>query len=81
MTGEFPNGDDASAVLVGDLMYQFARSGESYVIRASDTFELVSPNAEFPDDASAFNTTPALAQGELYMRSEKSLYCIAKTDD
>ncbi|MGB0714758.1 MAG: PQQ-binding-like beta-propeller repeat protein [Phycisphaerae bacterium] len=75
--GGFPNGDYSSPIAVGNKIVQFTRNGESYVIEAGDEFKIASHNAPFEDDDSAFSATPAASNGELFMRSESFLYCIA----
>ncbi len=77
-TGGFPNADYSSPIAVGNKIIQFTRNGESYVIEAGDTFKLVSHNPPFEDDESAFSSTPAASDGELFIRSERFLYCIGK---
>ncbi|MEO1366361.1 MAG: PQQ-binding-like beta-propeller repeat protein, partial [Acidobacteriota bacterium] len=76
-TGGFPNADYSSPIAVGDRILLFTRNGENYVIEAGDTFQVVAHNPPFEGDASAFSATPAVAGGELFMRSEKFLYKIA----
>ncbi len=76
-TGGFPNADYSSPIAVGDKIIQFTRNGESYVIKAGDAFDLVAHNPAFSDDDSAFSATPAVSDGELFVRSERFLYCIS----
>ncbi|MEM1452776.1 MAG: hypothetical protein AAGI22_26970, partial [Planctomycetota bacterium] len=76
-TGGFPNADYSSPVAVGDLIVQFTRSGESYVVRAGEEFDLVAHNPAFDGDESAFSSSPAVSNGELFVRSEAFLYCIS----
>jgi outer membrane protein assembly factor BamB len=77
-TGGFPNADYSSPIAVGENIVLFTRSGESYVIKAGDEFQLVAHNAAFADDSTAFSATPAVSDGELFVRSEGNLYCIAE---
>jgi len=76
-TGGFPNADYSSAVAVGETIVQFTRNGESYVIEAGDEFKLIAHNPTFPDDPGAFSATPAISEGELFVRSDNYLYCIS----
>lgn len=76
-TGGFPNADYSSPIASGDSIVQFTRNGESYVIAAGDEFTTISHNAAFEDDETSFSSTPAISDGELFMRSEKYLYAIA----
>lgn len=75
--GGFGNSDYASPIAVGEQIVQFSRNGESYVIAAGDEFEVTSHNPAFPDDDSDFSATPAASNGELFMRSDKFLYCLS----
>ncbi len=77
-TGGFPNSDYSSPVAIGENIILFTRSGESYVIRPGEKFELLAHNAAFDGDTSAFSATPALSNGELFVRSESYLYCIGE---
>ncbi len=76
-TGGFPNADYSSPVAVGNRIIQFTRNGESYVIEAADTFKLVAHNPAFDGDKGAFSSSPAVSDGELFIRSDNYLYCIA----
>ena len=42
---------------------------------AKPEFEQVAQN-QFPSDDTYFNATPAISHGELFLRSNKYLYCI-----
>ena len=76
-TGGFPNADYSSPIATGNRIIQFTRNGESYVIEAGDQFQLVAHNPAFADDDSAFSATPAISDGELFVRSESYLYCVS----
>ncbi|MEM8667952.1 MAG: PQQ-binding-like beta-propeller repeat protein [Planctomycetota bacterium] len=75
-TGGFPNADYSSPIAVAGKIIQFTRNGESYVIEPGESFSLVSHNPAFKDDTSAFSSTPAASNGQLFVRSESYLYCI-----
>ena len=79
-TGGFPNVDYSSPIAVGDKIVQFTRNGESYIIEAGKEFRLASHNAPFEGDTTAFSATPAVSDGELFMRSEGFLYSIAASE-
>ena len=70
-----PGGHHSSPVFAGGLMYYVARNGDVYVFRLGDRHELVAVNtfAEGGD----FSASPAVSQGELFVRSTKFLYCIS----
>ncbi len=70
-----PRGDYASPVAVGDRIYLTLRSGITYVVKASDKFEKLA-ESQLTGDDSSFHATPALSDGQVFLRSEKTLYCI-----
>lgn len=80
-SGGFPNGNYSSPVAVGDHIIQFTRNGESYVIRPGAEFDLVAHNPPFEGDESAFSATPAISDGQLFVRSEEFLYCIGESSE
>lgn len=65
----------ASAVLANGLVYAVSRQNGTFVFDASPTFKLVAQNKLAGDD-SQFNGTPAIADGQLFLRSNRSVYCI-----
>lgn len=79
-SGGFRSVDYSSPVAAGENIVLFTRFGEGYVIKAGDEFQLVGHNESFADDASWFNGTPAISDGELFVRSEGKLYCIGSTE-
>ncbi|RJP36257.1 MAG: hypothetical protein C4547_07760 [Phycisphaerales bacterium] len=64
----------ASPVGAGDHVYLPARDGTTFVLKRGPRFEIVATNKL--DDG--FDASPALVDGELYLRGEKHLYCIAE---
>jgi hypothetical protein len=48
----------------------------TYVLAVGPKFEELGHNTL--SDDSTFNGSPALSQGQLFLRSNKSLYCIGK---
>jgi len=64
----------ASPVGVADRVYCPGRNGVTVVIRNADTFEVLATNKL--DDG--LDASPAVIGDELYLRGNKSLYCIAK---
>jgi len=75
---KFPNGSYASPIIVDEKLLIVRRSGATHVLNA--TPELVEQEGErtFADDESLFNGTPAIGGGQIFIRSDKRLYCIAK---
>jgi outer membrane protein assembly factor BamB len=67
----------ASGVLADGRIYYVSREKGTYVVAAKPRFELLAHNV-VESDRSIFNGTPALSQGQLFLRSDKYLYCIGK---
>lgn len=61
----------ASPVAVEDRIYVFGRDGDYKIYRASDRFE---PLAE-GDLEEGIDTTPAIGDGKLFIRTEKRILC------
>ncbi len=73
-----PGGMDySSPVLAAGKIYQFTKSGTCYVIAAEPEFKLLATNT-FESDKSEFNGTPAISNGEMFVRSNRFLYSIGK---
>lgn len=68
--------DYASAVAASGHIYYVKSSGETFVIKAGDEFELVSTN-KFTSESENFSGTPAISDGQIFVRSDKHLYCVA----
>ena len=66
-----------SMISAGDHMFAVSRSSGTFVIKTTPKYELVSHNKIEGDD-SEFNGTPAISGNQLFMRSNKFLYCIGK---
>ena len=66
----------ASGVLAEGRIYYPSRQKGTYVVAAKPKFELLAHNV-IESDASVFNATPAISQGQLFLRSDSNLYCIA----
>ena len=75
--GRFASMDYASPVIANGHLYQVKRSGETIVLKLGDRFEVVARN-RFESDRSNFSATPAISDNEMFIRSYKALYCIAK---
>ncbi len=65
----------ASAVLADGLVYAVSRQNGTFVFEAKPDFKLVAQNRLAGDD-SQFNATPALAGRQLFLRSNRALYCM-----
>lgn len=64
----------ASPVGADDRVYISGRNGTTVVFKNGATFEALARN-ELDDE---FDSSPALAGNEIYLRGKKSLYCIAE---
>ncbi|KAF0176318.1 MAG: pyrrolo-quinoline quinone [Limisphaerales bacterium] len=66
----------ASAVLANGHFYAVSRRNGTFVIEAKPQFKLVAHNS-LASDTTQFNATPAVSGKELFLRSDKFLYCLA----
>lgn len=69
---EFDNGFYASPILVDNKVYLIDREGITHIFKAQNTFELVSE----PALGESVVSSPAFADGQIFIRSEGNLYCI-----
>jgi len=67
----------ASPILAGGKIYVVSRAGGTYVFDAAPKFKQIAVN-RFASDKSDFNATPAISNGQMFIRSNSVLYCIAK---
>jgi len=65
----------ASCVLAGDKLICVSRKSGTCVLAAKPEFEQLAHN-EFESDESDFNASPAISDGQLFLRSNRYLYCI-----
>jgi outer membrane protein assembly factor BamB len=68
--------DYSSPVAAHGKMYYTARSGETFVVELGPQFKQLSVN-KFAGDDSDHNATPAISDGQLFIRSCKALYCVS----
>ena len=66
----------ASAVLANGNVFAVSRRNGTFVIEAKPQFKLVAQNS-FAADTSQFNATPAVGGKDMYLRSDKFLYCVS----
>ena len=64
----------ASPVLADGKLYYTSRGGRTFVLAAQPTFEQLATNDL--GERTMFNAGVAVADGRIYLRSDKSLYCI-----
>jgi hypothetical protein len=65
----------ASPVAAAGRIYIVDRRGEAVVLRAGGEFEVLARNRL----EESFSASPAVAGGDLFLRGERFLYCIAAT--
>ncbi len=65
----------ASPVLIGDKLVCVSRRDGAFIIAAKPKFELIGSNV-FSLDKSQFHGTPAVSGDQLFLRSDKAVYCI-----
>ena len=76
----------ASLVTAGGLAYFLDDFGVTQVVKPGKTFEVVAVNRLFEADNSkgnekeqdACSASPAISQGQIFIRTDKALYCIGK---
>ncbi|MBE7494226.1 MAG: PQQ-binding-like beta-propeller repeat protein [Verrucomicrobiaceae bacterium] len=64
----------ATPLLAGDKMYCVGRETGTYVIAAKPQFELIATNV-ISNDNSISNASPAVSDGQIFLRSNKYAYC------
>lgn len=69
--------DYSSPVAAGDKLYYVFRSGEGVVLELGTEFKQVATN-RLDAQGAEFSATPAISNGELFIRSSKYLYCIGE---
>jgi outer membrane protein assembly factor BamB len=65
----------ASPVLIGDTLICVSRRNGAFILAAKPQFEMIRTNV-LSLDTTQFNATPAISGDQLFLRSEKSVYCI-----
>ena len=64
----------ASPIAAADRIYFFGDNGETAVIRSGPKFEILGRNAL----GEKIQATPALSQGQFFIRTEQNLWCVGK---
>lgn len=67
----------SSAVLADGKLYFVSQHNGTFVVAAKPQFELLSHNV-LQDDDSRTNASPAVSNGQLFLRTDKNLYCIGE---
>ena len=71
----FGSGFNASLIHANGLVYMIAKDGKTKVVKPGKKVEIVAEN-ELGEFVSA---SPAISHGQLFIRGEKSLFCIGNT--
>ena len=66
----------ASPILADGRLYFVTRNRGTFVIAAQPEFKRLAHNP--PLDPAAFNGSPAVSDGQIFLRSERALYCIGR---
>ena len=70
-------GGDYSSPVMGDgKIYYVSRGGDIHVIKATDKFEQLATN-RLTSETEDFSATPAISSGQIFVRSNKHLYCVS----
>ena len=65
----------ASPIVADGKLIYVSRQGGAVVLAAKPEYELLSHN-RLESDRSAFNASPAISRGRLFLRSDRFLYCL-----
>ena len=65
----------ASVVLANGKLYAVSRTSGTFVLDAKPQFKQLAQN-QLESDTSDFNASPAVSNGQIFLRSNKFLYCI-----
>ena len=71
--------DYSSPVLADGKIYFLSRSGDAFVYAAGAEIKLLAQN-HFAAGSGDFSATPAISDGQLFIRSSKFLYCVAQAE-
>lgn len=75
--GGFGGGQDYSSLVAADGKgYYVSRSGDTYVFQLGGEFKQLAHNRF--SDGGEFSASPAVSDGQLFIRSSKYLYCVGK---
>lgn len=67
--------DYGSPVMADGKIYFTSRGGETFVIKVGNEFEQLAVN-RVTEDKEDFSATPAISDGQFFLRSDKHLYCV-----
>lgn len=79
--GGGPGGQDySSPVVAGNSLYYTSRAGDVFVVSLGDEAKQIANN-KFASDTGQYSSTPAISNGELFIRSSTTLYCVAAKNE
>ena len=79
--GRGGGGQDYSSPIIADgKLFYARRNGDIFVIKVGREFEQLAVN-RFESADGDFNATPAVSDGQLFIRSSRTLYCVAEGAD
>ena len=70
-------GDYASPVAADGKVYYVTSDGEVHVLAAADTLESLAVN-RLGEEGETFAATPAIADGAIFIRSDRHLWCFSE---
>ncbi|MEZ6127817.1 MAG: PQQ-binding-like beta-propeller repeat protein [Planctomycetaceae bacterium] len=74
--GRMGGQDYSSPVVAGNHLFYTARTGDIYVFELGDEPKQVAVN-RFASDPGEYSATPAISDGQLFLRSSGTLYCVS----
>lgn len=74
---EFDEGFHASPILVGDRIYAFDQTGVAHIFKTGAVYEVIAT----PKLVENVEATPAFMDGCMYIRTEKNLICVARSNE
>ncbi len=69
--------DYSSPVIADGKLYYVCRNGDTYVLELGAELKQLAVT-RFASDNGDFSTTPAISNGQVFIRSTKNLYCVAE---
>ena len=74
-------GQDYSSPIIADgKLYYARRGGDVFVLKLGKEFAQIAVN-RFESAKGDFNSTPAVSNGDLFIRSERTLYCVSLVEE
>src|SRR5262249_54021664 len=75
LKGPAPKSDSWSSLVASDgKLYALNQSGDGFVLKAAPNFEVLATNSLWETTISS----PALSDGEVFIRTHKALWCLAE---